>query len=164
MTHPIARLAELKLETWSQGTRFGGADTSFGKALGLSALGISYNEVPPGKSGCPFHNHHMEEELFVILEGEGTYRFGSESHAFKAGDVLGAPTGGPETAHQIINTGSETLKFLAIANNAATEVCEYPDSGKFQMTSRRTDGSRLRHCAREGENHLDYWDGEEGAK
>ena len=161
MTSPIARLSELPLDVWSKGSLFGGADTSFGKALGLSALGISYNEVPPGKSGCPFHNHHLEEELFIILEGEGTYRFGTERHAFKAGDVLGAPTGGAETAHQIINTGTEMLKFLAIANNAATEVCEYPDSGKFQVTSRKSDGSRLRHCGREGENHLDYWDGED---
>lgn len=159
-TSPVVRLAELPLDTWSQGARYGGADTSFGKTMGLSALGISYNEVPPGKSGCPFHNHHREEEAFVILEGTGTYRFGDQRLAFAAGDVLGAPNGGPETAHQIINTGSVPLKYLAIANNAATEVCEYPDSGKFQVTSHRPD-SRLRHCGREGENHLDYWDGED---
>lgn len=157
---PAVRLSGLALDTWSKGSFFGGSDASFGKMLGLSALGISYCEVDPGKSGCPFHNHHVEEELFVILEGEGTYRFGDERFNFKAGDVLGAPNGGPETAHQIINTGSRTLKYLAIANNAATEVCEYPDSGKFQITSHKP-GGRLRHCGREGDNHLDYWDGED---
>ena len=109
---------------------------SFGALLGLSNLGISYGEVPPGKSGCPFHNHHVEEELFVILEGEGQYRFGADRHAVKAGDVLGAPAGGPETAHCLINTGLTPLKYLSISANARTEICEYPDSGKFLAKTR----------------------------
>lgn len=158
--NPVATLASLALEHWRQSDFFQAASASFGSTIGLKKLGISYDEVPPGKSACPFHSHHMEEELFVILEGEGTYRFGPERLPVKAGDVLGAPTGGPETAHQIINTGSVPLKFLAIANNADTEVCEYPDSGKFQVSSRVSDSRRLRHCGREGQNHIDYWDGE----
>lgn len=163
MSKPVINIADLELENWSQGTNYQSSDVSFGKLLGLRGLGISYNEVPTGKSSCPFHNHHVEEELFIILEGEGTYRFGEERHPFKAGDVLGAPAGGRETAHQIINTGASVLKYLGVANNAETEVCEYPDSGKFQVTSRTDANRRLRHCAREGQNHLDYWDGEPGA-
>ena len=163
IARPIVSLSELQLVPFEQGILYKGADASFGSQLGLKALGVRYNEIPPGKSGCPFHNHHVEEELFVILEGEGTYRFGSERHAFKAGDVLGAPNGGPETAHQILNTGSVTLRYLSMANNAETEVCEYPDSGKFQVTSRTSADHRLRHCGREGQNQLDYYDGEPGA-
>ena len=53
------------------------------------------------------------DELFIILEGEGTYRFGDESYPVKAGDVLGAPAGGSETAHQIINTGTVPLRYFA---------------------------------------------------
>lgn len=163
-TNPVISLGGLKLDQWEQGTLYKSADTSFGALLGLRGLGISYNEVPPGKSSCPFHNHHVEDELFVVLEGEGTYRFGEAHLPFKAGDVLGAPAGGKDTAHQIINTGSVPLKYLGVANNAATEVCEYPDSGKFQVTSRPAGAAkRLRHCGREGQNHLDYWDGEPGA-
>jgi len=164
ISRPIVSLAELQLEPFEQGSLYQGADVSFSQQLGLKALGIRYNEIPAGKSGCPFHNHHVEEELFVILEGEGTYRFGAERHAFKAGDVLGAPNGGPDTAHQILNTGSVPLRYLSMANNAATEVCEYPDSGKFQITSRPANGGpRIRHCGRQGQNNIDYWDGEPGA-
>jgi uncharacterized cupin superfamily protein len=162
-TKPVVTLGDLALDQWEQGTLYKSADISFGKLLGLKGLGISYNEVPPGKSGCPFHSHHVEDELFVVLEGEGTYRFGEQSLQFRAGDVLGAPAGGKHTAHQIINTGSVPLKYLGVANNSEIEVCEYPDSGKFQVTSRLPDGSRIRHCGREGQNHLDYWDGEPGA-
>jgi uncharacterized cupin superfamily protein len=162
-TRPVISLSELSLEPFEQGTLYKGADASVAQQLGLKALGARYNEIPPGKSSCPFHNHHAEEELFIVLEGEGTYRFGTERYSFKAGDVLGGPTGGPDTAHQILNTGSVTLKYLGIANNADTEVCEYPDSGKFQVTSRSSTDRRLRHCGREGQNNLDYWDGEPGA-
>ncbi len=160
---PIVTLADLQLVPFEQGSLYKGADASFSAQLGLKALGVRYNEVAPGKASTPFHNHHVEEELFVILEGEGTYRFGAERYAFKAGDVLGAPNGGQDTAHQILNTGSVTLKYLSMANNADTEVCEYPDSGKFQVSSRSSATRRLRHCGREGQNHLDYWDGEPGA-
>ncbi len=162
---PVVSLASLALDVWEQGTLYKSADASFGKLLGLRNLGISYNEVPPGKSSCPFHNHHVEDELFIVLEGEGTYRFGEDRHAIKAGDVLGAPAGGRETAHQILNTGPVTLKYLGVSTMAATEVCEYPDSDKILVSSRPAGGEtgKVRHMVRTGEHNLDYWDGEPGA-
>jgi uncharacterized cupin superfamily protein len=36
----------------------------------------------------------------------------------------------PETAHQIVNTGTAELKYLAVST-ALPEFAEYPDSGKF---------------------------------
>jgi len=165
MDRPLVHIADMKLDAWEQGTLYGGADfAGFGRSLGLTQLGIGYSEVAPGKSGCPFHNHHVEDELFIVIEGEGTYRLGKDSFPFKAGAVLGAPAGGTDTAHQIINTGSVPLKYFAISTKAKTEVVEYPDSGKFLVTSERADSkSRLRQMGREGERDLDYWDGEPGA-
>lgn len=166
-TIPVVRLSELPLESWTQGSLYAGHDANrIGEKSGLKALGFGYSEVPPGKSGCPFHNHHVEDEMFVVLEGEGTYRFGQESFAFKAGDVLVAPAGGQDTAHQIINTGTVMLKFIAISNKSAIEVCEYPDSGKFLVSSLAGGtGPKLRHMGRQGKHHIeDYWDGEDGAK
>ncbi|CAN7462329.1 cupin domain-containing protein [Devosia sp. LjRoot16] len=163
MNKPLLNIAELQLESWTQGANYQSSDASFGRLLGLRNLGISYNEVPAGKSSCPFHNHHVEDELFIVLEGEGTYRYGADSHAIKAGDVLGAPAGDRSTAHQIINTGTGVLRYFGISTMAATEVCEYPDSNKFGVFSRTsgnpTDKSSLRHIAREAAS-LDYWDGE----
>lgn len=161
---PIVSLKDLNLDHWRQGSFFEARDASFGALLGLSNLGISYGEVPPGKSACPFHNHHVEEELFVILEGQGTYRFGAERHAVGPGDVLGAPAGGPETAHHLINTGTVPLKYLSISTVAATEICEYPDSGKFLAKTRQPGAMRasFRFIGRAPAT-TDYWDGEPGA-
>lgn len=161
---PIANPARLDLDHWTRGTLYESRDASFGALLGLKDLGIGYGEVPPGKSGCPFHNHHVEEELFIILDGEGTYRFGDERYAVGPGDVLGAPAGGPETAHNLINTGTVPLKYLSISTMAATEICEYPDSGKFLAKTRPAMGGKteFRIIGHKGES-VDYWEGEPGA-
>ena len=175
VSRPIVTLADLTLRSFEHGAVYKGRDAPFAAMLGLKGLGIRYNEVPAGKSMCPFHNHHVEDELFIVLEGEGTYRFGADSFSFKAGDVLGAPAGGHETAHQIINTGGSTLRYLGLSTVAATEVCEYPDSGKFQVNSLAASGQpavhpylaegfQLRQNGRVGEHNLYYWDGEPGAK
>ncbi|HTO30173.1 MAG TPA: cupin domain-containing protein [Pararhizobium sp.] len=160
---PIVNPAELELEHWQEGTFFESRDVSFGAELGLTNLGVGYGEVPPGKSGCPFHNHHIEEELFVILSGQGEYRFGPNRYPVKPGDVLGAPSGGPETAHNLINTGTEPLKYLSISTNAKAEIVEYPDSGKFLAQSRAVAGGKpvFRFIGKR-ESEVDYWDGEPG--
>lgn len=157
-------LSELPLDTWHQGEFYGGSDASFGATIGLQQLGLSYNIVQPGKSGCPFHNHHVEEEAFIILSGSGDYRFGARRIAVKTGDVLGAPAGGPETAHQLINTGAVPLVYVGLSTMAKTEICEYPDSGKFMAKTRVGDAmvKRFSFVGRD-DSAVDYWDGEPGA-
>lgn len=168
MTKPIVNINEADLAPWSHGKLYGGADVRIGPMIGVKDLGISFSEVPPGKSGCPFHNHHVEDEIFIILEGEGTYRFGGETFPIKAGDVLGAPAGGQETAHQIINTGTVPLRYYGISTMSIADVCEYPDSGKFGVFSRSTrnpyDHATLRHLQQLDNKGVDYWDGEPGAE
>jgi len=168
MTGPIVNIGELPLERWTQGTAFAGADVRIGPMIGVKDLGISYSEVPPGKSGCPFHNHHVEDEIFIILEGEGTYRFGAQSYPIRAGDVLGAPAGGQDTAHQIINTGTGPLRYYGISTMSIADVCEYPDSGKFGVFSRSTrnpyDKATLRHLQHLDNAGVDYWSGQPGAE
>ena len=162
--NPVARLAELPLESFTRGVQYQSSDAGLSDRLRLSTLGAVYTEVPPGKSACPFHVHHAEDELFIILEGQGSYRFGDASHAVAAGDVLGAPRGGAEFAHKLVNTGEIPLRYLAISSRAMIDVCEYPDSGKFAVMSRdeRCAESRFRYIGR-AETTLDYWDGEAGA-
>lgn len=159
---PVVTLSDLVLEHWSEGSFFESRDAAFGALLGLTDLGIGYGEVPPGKSACPFHNHHIEDELFVILEGEAEYRFGPERRAVKAGDVLGAPAGGQDTAHQIINTGLATLKYLSISTKAKAEIVEYPDSGKFLAQSVATDRKAVFRFLGRQPSTAEYWDGEPG--
>ena len=48
MSRPIVNIADLQLESWSKGTKYASTDASFGRQIGMTGMGISYNEVPPG--------------------------------------------------------------------------------------------------------------------
>jgi uncharacterized cupin superfamily protein len=153
----VVNIDELALEHGANGDRFEWNSARIGPKLGAKDLGYSYDVIPPGKSGCPFHSHHAEEEMFFIVRGRGTLRYGSESRAIRAGDVICCPTGGAETAHQIVNDSDADLAYLSISTMAPAEVCEYPDSRKVGAYGRSE--SRLRHLT-EVAAAVDYWKGE----
>ena len=161
---PVINIDDVELRDNGHGDGFAARVGSFGKKIGCQDMGALLHLVPPGKKAFPFHVHHQTEEMFVILDGSGTYRFGDKDYPIHKGDVLSAPCGGPEYAHQIINTGDKPLQYLGIsANPGKTDVVEYPDSGKFAVSSRfdwATGQGGVRHIAR-AKDSLDYWDGEE---
>ena len=116
--NPVLSIKDLPLEPFEQGEYYASLDAGISDRLQLTQIGAAYCEVPPGKSACPFHVHHVEDEMFFILEGEGSYRFGDQTYAVRAGDVLGAPRGGPEYAHKLTNTGQGPLKYLAVSSGS----------------------------------------------
>jgi uncharacterized cupin superfamily protein len=155
-------VADVQLREQKHGEKYAAKIGSFGRQIGSPRLGAMLHVVEPGKRAYPFHNHHVTDEMFVILEGTGTYRFGRESYPIRAGDVCAAPSGGQETAHQIVNTGTTPLKYLGISAGAPlAEVVEYPDSGKIGVTAHYDWNTRqgLRTIVRPGPS-LDYWEGE----
>jgi len=109
--------------------------------------------LAPGRRGCPYHLHHAQEEMFVILEGVGTLRVAGEMLAVGAGDVVFIPAG-PEYPHQFINTSGVPLKYLSVSTRQQPEICEYLDSGKFLTHAPGFDAVQRRDAT------LDYWDGE----
>ena len=111
----VVNLEDLELEHFVQGSHYESRCTRLGPALGAKSLGYSYDIVPPGKRACPFHSHRGEEEMFFVVRGTGTLRYGSETRPVRAGDVICCPTGGPETAHQIVNDSSEELAYLSVS-------------------------------------------------
>ena len=135
MMKPIANLDEVEFTDIEENGYYTSKRAQFSDSIGARKLGYNLTVLPPGKAQCPFHNHHGEEEVFLILEGEGELRFGSERYPIRRHDVIACPTGGPEVAHQIINTGSTTMRYLALSNVVDIETCEYPDSNKIMIGS-----------------------------
>ncbi|HET9817829.1 MAG TPA: cupin domain-containing protein [Rhodanobacteraceae bacterium] len=132
--------------------------------IGARMLGYHLTVVAPGKRNCPFHSHRAEEEMFFILEGRGELRYGETRHPLRQGDIVACPAGGPETAHQIINTGDVEMRYLSLSTMAPIEICEYPDSGKFGVFEDLPEDvdptrTRFRHLARH-EDARDYWEDE----
>ena len=160
MSQVLVNLDALVMERFSHGEKFAGQFGEVGRALGLEKLGCMLHVIPAGKVAFPFHRHHGSDEMFLILSGRGEYRFGDDRIAVKTGDCLTAPAGGP--AHQIINTGSEPLRYLGFSNNESFDIVEYPDSGKVGMRAgvKNNDRATATYSARGRLQLADYWDGE----
>jgi uncharacterized cupin superfamily protein len=129
-------------------------------AVGTAAqkLGASVDILAPGKRSCPYHLHHAQEEMFIVLAGSGTLRVAGEMLPITAGDVIFIPPG-PAYPHQIINSSDAPLHYLSVSTRETPEICEYPDSGKHQAWAVRAGDDTFSTCQRSGPS-LDYWDGE----
>ncbi len=120
-----------------------------GVAAGSALSGINHVAVAPGARSCPFHCHGADEEIFVVLAGDGTLRLGDERSAIRTGHVVARP---PATgvAHQFI-AGDRGLTLLAWGTREPNDIVWYPDSNKVGL---RGVGIKVRV------EPLDYWDGE----
>jgi uncharacterized cupin superfamily protein len=152
----VVNIDELALEHFSAvGGKFESDAARIGPLVGAKDLGYSYDVVQPGKVSCPFHSHRAEEEMFFIVKGTGTLRYGRQTRRVRAGDFICCPVGGPETAHQIVNDSDAELAYISVSTMMPAEVCEYPDSGKVGAFGGHG-SSRLRHMTAAA-GGVDYW-------
>ena len=137
----VINIDELKLEHFEKGDKYACDAVRIGPLLGAKDLGYSYDVVPPGKRSCPFHSHYGEEEMFFIVKGAGTLRYGNETRKVRAGDFICCPTGGPDTAHQLVNDSREPLvspkpqPSFAFRCSAACSAPESAHGRLVQMTT-----------------------------
>jgi uncharacterized cupin superfamily protein len=98
------------------------------------ALGMSLYELPPGQTQSPYHFHHGNDELLLVLGGRPTLRTPDGERELQPGDVAHFPRG-PAGAHQVWNATDEPARYVIASTKASPEVCEYPDSGKLLAMS-----------------------------
>ena len=137
--------------------------TTLSRLTGLVKCGVNFIRVPPGKESFVHHVHLVDEEWMYVLSGRGELRIGDERFAVRSGDVIACPPGGPETAHQLRNTGSGPLKVLSVSTFETADIIDYPDSNKtaYGVLSTGPDGKpQLKRGITLNENQPGYWDGE----
>ena len=156
---PIVNLDGVERERYGKGGEFTATLSRVGMHLGTKKIGCTLVELEPGKKAWPYHLHFGQEEMFVILDGVGTLRYDDTTYAIGRGDVVFAPPG-PGTAHQIINTSNDTLRYLALSSDEDPEICYYPDSQKIGAYAGDRDTRALTFIVRENAG-TDYWEGEE---
>lgn len=159
-TRPVLNVADVPLMERGHGDRFAVKWGRIGPLIGSTGLGCALHVVPPGKRAFPLHRHHVIDELFYVISGEGEYRWGDETFPVRPGDVIGAPAG--SKAHQLVNTGAEELRYLAISTMGSVDVCDYPESGKMAVAAgvRNADFSTATFMGLGRIQPADYWDGE----
>src|SRR5688572_22201653 len=159
MVKPVMNLEDVEFDDIEENGYYTSKRAQISDHIGAQKLGYNLTVLPPGKAQCPFHSHHGEEEMFLILEGEGELRFGEQRYPLRKHDVIACPTGGAEVAHQIINTGTTALRYLALSNLVDIDTCEYPDSNKIMVTTGGRHQKGLRKMFR-AENTVEYYDRE----
>ena len=160
---PIINLADAPTDGMSHGEHFDFRMSQLAGPLGARSIGANVTRVPAGKAAFPLHHHYGNEEHFFVLSGTGTLRLGAETYAVRPNDYIVTPAGGPETAHQLINTGDGDLVYLAISTKSVPEVVGYPESGKTGVMAAPWGAKPppfLVHDRTKGD--VQYWDGEDG--
>ncbi len=109
MSKPIINVADAPVYAGKHGERFEFRMSSLARHAGARSIGANVTRVPPGKAAFPLHHHLANEEHFFILSGTGVLRVGAETFEVKPQDYIVNLPGGAETAHQLVNTGTEDL-------------------------------------------------------
>lgn len=111
-----------------------------GRRLGAKKLGASVYVLAPGQKSFPYHFHHANEELLIVLEGVVTVRTPDGRAEADRGDAISFPAG-PTGAHQVMNESDEPVRILMLSTMIEPEIAEYPDSGKIGVFAGRAPGA-----------------------
>jgi uncharacterized cupin superfamily protein len=143
---------------------YGGISKRLAAPAGALQTGLNWDSLPPNEEGAPPHCHSAEEEIFVVLDGEGTLELWAppkagatpqtepqETHALRRGHVVSRPAG-TRISHSI-RSGPGGLTYLSYGTREPNDLCYYPRSNKVFF---RGLGLIARLEA------LDYFDGEPG--
>jgi len=123
-------------------------------------LGASVWEIAPHSTQLPYHFHHVQEELVIVLRGRPVLRTPDGERELAEGDVVHFPTG-PAGAHTLANPTDEPVRLLWVSELANAEVAEYPDSGKVRVVTRGPSQSADRLAANfRLDKAVDYLEGE----
>jgi uncharacterized cupin superfamily protein len=102
--------------------------TRLGPGAGSSELGCSLYELDPGGQATPYHMHHANEELLLVLDGEVELRTPDGKRKLSKGAVVGFPSG-PAGAHRLRNVSGAPARYLLISTMRFPEVAEQLDTG-----------------------------------
>jgi mannose-6-phosphate isomerase-like protein (cupin superfamily) len=95
-------------------------DTSTGN------LAIAWVTVEPGASQQP--HHHVPEQAYVVVSGQGRIKVGSDIADVKAGELVYVPS---NAEHAVENAGTERLIYVSIAVPALDIEAMY-DTGQLK--------------------------------
>ena len=134
MAYRVLRAADA---FWRRSNQMKTWNTDLAKQLEASALGARMWRLEPGQASTR-HRHFGEEELYMLLEGEGRVRVGEEVLTLAPLDTLLVET---ETVRQLFNDTDADQLWLVVgappeAVNSTLEMSEeqlramYPDGPK----------------------------------
>jgi uncharacterized cupin superfamily protein len=123
---------------------------NFGRALGSERSGLQHVVVAAGKESTAQHCHSIEEEIFVILDGDGVLILDQDETPVRPGHVVTRPAS--TGVSHVFRAGETGLTYLAYGTRDPGDLCYYPRSKKI--------GFRGVHVLARVEK-VEYWDEED---
>src|SRR5262249_54695269 len=151
----IVALADVEPQRWNQA----GLDRVVrfvGEAAGARISGLTHFVVAPGALSTVPHRPSAEEELFIVLDGDGTVELWDihaevvESAPVTAGSVVSRPAG--TAMSHTFRAGPNGMTMLGYSDFHRDDACFYPRSQKVSLG-----GLGIRFHV----TNVDYFDGEE---
>jgi uncharacterized cupin superfamily protein len=118
--------------------------TRVGAAAGARELGCTLYEVDPGGQAAPYHMHHANEELLLVLDGVLELRTPEGTRQVGKGAVVAFPAG-HEGAHRLRNASTAPARYLLFSTMRFPEVAEQLDTGTVLALKGPADGWAFPH-------------------
>jgi uncharacterized cupin superfamily protein len=99
-----------------------------GAHAGAREIGATLYELDAGGAISPYHFHHANEELLIVLSGSPEIRTPGGARRVQPGAVLAFPRG-EDGAHAVTNPGPEPARMLFISTMHFPDVAEHVDTG-----------------------------------
>ena len=100
----------------------GNLDSFEGKAfvkdiLGTTSVELSFGTLAPGTSVPFFHHHKQNEEVYVVLGGEGVFILDGKEEPVASGSIVRVA---PEVSRNTKCTGDVPLVYICIQGKAGS--------------------------------------------
>jgi uncharacterized cupin superfamily protein len=109
---------------------FGMRAMQLGPRSGAQELGATLYEIDPGGAISPYHVHHGNEELLLVVSGTPQLRTPDGVRALEPGTVVAFPRGAAG-AHRVFNSGGEPARVVIVSTMNLPEIAEYVDTGTW---------------------------------
>jgi uncharacterized cupin superfamily protein len=110
-----------------------------GARAGAREIGVSLYEMDPGGAIAPYHLHHGNEELMIVLSGDPLLRTPSWSRRLAPGTTVAFPRG-EQGAHRLSNPGAQPARVLIFSTMHFPDVAEHPDAGTVMAMTGPNEG------------------------
>ena len=114
-------------------TRLQATGKLLARPLGARGIALNMAIMGPGAEAAPLHCHSAEEELFVVLEGDGVLLLGNdeEEHPVRTGSVVGRPPG--TGVSHAFRGGDRGMTLLMFSDKHPDDMTFYPRTGKVTL-------------------------------
>lgn len=117
----------------------GARGTRVGAAAGARELGCTLYELDPRGQAAPYHMHHGNEELLIVLDGALELRTPDGTHEITKGAVVAFPAGAGG-AHRVRNASDTPARYMIVSTMRFPDVAEQLDTGTVLAIKGPADG------------------------